>query len=189
MGDDYDVEVAELKGIARGDPEVFKRWFARCEIRLRQSLRSFAESVDVETLVRETAFRVWERASTITSDGRPEFLLRWAVTVARNAARNQAKRSWREEPLDRYAEAAGPVGVVPDLMLRARIRHCREHLPATPRRVLNEHLADGGQCSGHDLAISLGMTFDAVRQNLTRARRALEQCLLKFGINVREYLK
>jgi hypothetical protein len=32
------------------------------------------------------------------------------------------------------------------------------------------------------------MTFDAFRQNLARGRRALEQCLRKFGINAREYL-
>ena len=38
---------------------------------------------------RTRRFKVWEDAARITPDGRTGFLLRWAITVARNEARNQ----------------------------------------------------------------------------------------------------
>ena len=180
MADDYEVEVAELEAIKGGDQEAFSRWLARSEIRLRRSLQSFAQSVDVEVVVQEAAFRVWERASAITPDGRPAFLMRWAVTVALNAARNDAKRSRREVPPDADPEVPGP----PDPILRVRIRKCVEQLPSSPQRVLDARRADDGHRSDRELAVSLGMTFNAFRQNLRRARHALKQCLRGFGIDV-----
>jgi DNA-directed RNA polymerase specialized sigma24 family protein len=190
MADDYNVEVAELQAITRRDHAVFSRWFARCEIRLRQSVQAFTHVVDVEAVVQDTAIRVWERGSTITPDGRPGFLLRWARTVALNNARNHAKRAWRQVSLDQHDQPQGAsVLRGGDPMLRARIRRCVEQLGKNPRRVLDARLHDGGQHPDRDLAISMGMTFDAFRQNLARGRRALERCLRECGIDVRKYLQ
>ena len=50
-------------------------------------------------------------------------------------------------------------------------------------------LADRGERSDRELARSIGITFDAFRQNLARGRRALKQCLSKFGIDVTEYVR
>jgi DNA-directed RNA polymerase specialized sigma24 family protein len=190
MADDYEVEVAELEAIKGGDQEAFSRWLARSEIRLRRSLESFAQSVDVELVVQEVAFRVWERASTITPDGHPAFLMRWAVTVALNAARNDAKRSRRrserEVSLDVHAEVASPPVARADPFLRARAQRCQEQLTPGLRRVFAAYLADGGQHPIGVLGTSLGMTSGAFRKNLQRARLALEECLGKFGIMLRE---
>ena len=79
--------------IAGRDAAAFTRWFARCEIPLKQSLQSFAELVDVESVVQDAAFKVWQNASNITPDGRPGFLLRWAKRVALNEARSKIRRS------------------------------------------------------------------------------------------------
>ena len=190
MAYDYEIETAELEAIARRDQDAFSRWFARCEIPLKRSLRNFAEVVDVEAVIQDTAIKVWEGASKIEPDGRPECLLRWALTVARNAARNAATRAGHQVPLEVHPEDAGaPVVVAGDPILRVRIRRCLEQLRTNPRRVLAARLADSGQRRDRDLATSMGMSFDAFRQNLARGRHALEQCLRGFGIDVRQYVR
>ena len=190
MASDYDLDVAEWEAIVRRDEDVFKRWLERCQIHLRLSLRSFAAVVDVEVVVQETAIRVWERASTIVPDGRPAFLARWAVTVARNKARNEIKRAEHEVPLeeppDRPDTQIVRAGIDP--FLRARLHACRERLPAALRRVIDVILADGGERSARECATASRMSYDAFRQNLARGRRALEACLREYGIEVRKYL-
>lgn len=189
MDEDYETEVAELAAIAQSDLAAFSRWFARCEMPLRRSLGSFADVADVEAIVQDTVILVHNRASTITPQRPAGFLLRWARTVALNRARNDAKRAGRHEPFEEYAEtASSPVAPAADPFLRERIRQCRERLPDKPRLVLDALLEDGGRHQPRDLATSIGLKFDAFRQNLKRARGALEQCLRGYGINVREYL-
>jgi RNA polymerase sigma factor (sigma-70 family) len=189
VSDDYPGEVAELQAIAARDPEAFTGWFARHEIVLKRSLRSFASIVDVEAVVQDTAIRVWERASGLAPDGRSGFLVRWAVTVAMNNARNQARRAGRSQPLEAHSPGPSTYDRMPDPALRTRIQTCRERLPSKLRLVMDQLLADGGQQSCRELAVSIGISFDAIRQNLSRARRALEKCLESYRIDVREYLR
>jgi DNA-directed RNA polymerase specialized sigma24 family protein len=189
VADDCDVEVAELAAIARGDREAFYRCFARCEIPLKRSLRGFAQVVDVEAIVQDTGIRLSEHASRIEPRRPAGFVLRWAFTVALNAARTQARRAGRLVPLDLHPDALRPaISLAGDPFLRARIRQRLEGLPANPRRVLARRLADAGQHPDRELASEMSMTFDAFRQNLARARRALEHCLHESGIDVRKYL-
>jgi RNA polymerase sigma factor (sigma-70 family) len=185
VADDYDDEVAELQAIAGRDEEAFTRWFARHEIALKRSLRSFAAIADIEAIAQDTAIRVWTHASGITPDGRPGFLVRWAATVARNAARTEARRAGRALPHEAPPAAPG----MPDPALKLRIQECRRRLPPTLRLVIDKILEDEGRHSYRELAAALDITFDAIRQNLTRARRALEKCLESRGIDVRGYLR
>jgi RNA polymerase sigma factor (sigma-70 family) len=184
VADEYATDVAEWQAIVRRDEQAFSRWFTRHEMRLRLSLRTFASVVDAEAIVQDTAVRVWERASTIVPDGRPAFLIRWAVTVAKNTARNQARREGRHVPVDPPSDIR-----MPDPALRSRIESCLERLPHKLRLVLERVVAEGGQRSLRELALAIGISFDAVRQNLTRARREIERCLGRHGIDVKEYLR
>ena len=179
----------ERLAIANKDGEVFASWLARCEEPLRLSLRNFNRVVDVEAVVQETALRVWQAASRIEPDGRPEYLLRWAITVARNLARDIARRSGREVVLDEDNDLPAPAPTVPnDPILRARIEACRGQLPPRPAAAIDARLTAGGATSDRQLADRVDMTFDAFRQNLVRARRLLEKCLELAGINVRSLL-
>jgi RNA polymerase sigma factor (sigma-70 family) len=190
VAEDYDVEVAELQAITQGDQGAFSRWFARCEIPLKRSLRSFAPAVDVEAVVQETAMKLWNGASRIAPDGRPGFLLRWGLTVARNEARNRAKRSARHVALEDHPEVAGAtVNMAGDPILRARIRHCLERLQTHQQRAFRARLDDGGKHADRDLAALVGMSFDSFRQNLARGRKKLVTCLSSFKIDVMEYLR
>jgi RNA polymerase sigma factor (sigma-70 family) len=182
-------ERIEHQLIVAGDQERFAHWLARCEEPLRLSLRNFARVVDVEAVVQETALRVWQSAARIEPDGRPGFLLRWAITVARNLARDTARRAGREVALDEGYDAPAPSSTAPgDPILNSRIRVCREQLPPKPAAAIEARLSFGGTVSDRQLAERIEMTFDAFRQNLSRARHLLEQCLERAGIDVRSLL-
>jgi DNA-directed RNA polymerase specialized sigma24 family protein len=191
---DYDDEVSELGAIAGRDQEAFGRWLARHDIPMRLALRRLAHLVDVEAIVQETAIVVWQRAPTLVPDGRRGFLWRWAVTVALNRARNEARRNARRgsvgamPDLDQVTDphTAGPQ---PDPLFIARISHCRAQLPEKLARALAARIEDSGQRSDRQLAAALGVTFDAFRQSLARGRKALRQCLSTFGIDLTEYAR
>ena len=192
--DDYDIEVRQFVAIARRDQDVFGHWLKQHEIPLRLALRRFADLVDVEVVVQETAIVVWERAATIVPDGRRGFLWRWAVTVALNKARNEARRSARIGPnvtsqIEEKLLDPTSVRPRPDQMFIARLNRCRAQLPDTLGRALAVRIEDNGQRSDRELAASIGVSFDAFRQSLARGRKALRQCLSTFGIDLTEYAR
>jgi DNA-directed RNA polymerase specialized sigma24 family protein len=191
---DYELEVDELRAIAARDATAFTRWFARCEIPLKQSLRSFAELVDVESVAQDAAFKVWENADHITPDRRPGFLLRWTKTVALNDARNKVRRSGQRiehrEALPADDSFVPPVRpLMRDTFFLDRVRRCLDKLNPHQLRAFRARLDDGGVRPDRELAASIGVGFDAFRQNLTRGRKALVECLGASGIAVREYLR
>ena len=130
MPSDYEVEVDELRAIAARDAAAFTRWFARCEIPLKRSLRSFAELVDVESTAQDAAFKVWQDAARITPDGRPGFLLRWTKTVAANDARNKIRRSGHRldhrMPLPNEDDLGSSTSSTRDPFFLERVRRCLE---------------------------------------------------------------
>jgi len=192
VADNFEIEVAELQAIAHGNDDAahdaFKRWFGRSEIRLKQSLRSFASVVDVEAVVQDTALLVWERAATISPQRPSGFLFRWAVTVAKNKARTNARRSGRQAPLDDDSLPADS-SRLGDPLLRAQLLKCRERLSPHQLRAFMARCEDGGKGDDRSLATSIGMSFEAFRQNLARARKAFAECLRLSKIDVMEYLQ
>jgi DNA-directed RNA polymerase specialized sigma24 family protein len=190
---EYEVEVDELRAIAARDAVAFTRWFARCEIPLRQSLRSFAELVDVESVAQDAAFKAWQDAARLTPDGRPGFLLRWTKTVAANDARNKLRRSGHRldhrMPLPDEDDFGSSRPSPRDTFFLERVRRCLDRLNPHQQRAFRARLDDGGVRPDRELATSIGMGFDAFRQNLTRGRKALVECLGSFGIAVTEYLR
>ena len=124
--------------------DAFERWFARSEIRLKQSLRSFASVVDVEAVVQDTALLVWDARRRFRRNAPPGFLFRWAVTVAKNKARNNARRSGRHAPFDDNSEPADSFPLS-DPLLRSQILKCRERLSPHQRRAFIARCEDGGK--------------------------------------------
>ena len=77
-----------------GSVEAFGAWAERVHLPLRRSLHAFASAVDVEVVVQETLLRMWQVARA----PRPVLLgenasLRFALGVARNVAREEARRA------------------------------------------------------------------------------------------------
>ena len=71
---DLDVHLAAIVG---GDPRAFGSWMSGAEPRVRDSLRSFAQVIDVEAVLQETLLRTWQVAPRFVADGRPNGLVRW----------------------------------------------------------------------------------------------------------------
>ncbi len=182
-----DDEALLLSQVQAGDGDAFARWAASAEPALRLCLRPFAALVDCEAVLQEALLRVWQVAPRFTPDGKPNALLRFAVTVCRNAAVSELRRSapsreqldQLEHELSRDFEGRP---VVPDPFLRKAIAECREKLPGQPRVALEQRLANGGTEDDAVLAERLGMKLNTFLQNFGRARKLLAECLKKKGV-------
>lgn len=184
---DLDVHLPQ---IAAGDGAAFGRWLASAEGSLRAGLRGFAAQVDVEAVLQEALLRAWQLAPRLRPDGRPNALLRFAVRAARNLALDEARRAGfrapaNEEELARLLEglaAAGGPPEAPDPLLRRLIQACREKLARKPRQALEGRLQAAGAEPDAEVAARLGMRTNTFLQNVTRARRALQECLRRAGV-------
>ena len=181
---------AHLPGITGGDPDVFGRWVAACELTLRLGLRSFAASIDTEAVLQETFLRVWQLAPRFVPDGRPNGLVRLAARIARNLAVSERRRlralptdpaTIDEAPPDDAVFTLRPTG---DPFLRQAIEDCRRELPGKPAQALQARLESGGAEPDEALAARLSMRVNTFLQNFTRARRLLADCLRRHGIDL-----
>jgi RNA polymerase sigma-70 factor (ECF subfamily) len=184
-----------LPAIAAGDPDAFERWVAGAEPRVRSSLSSFAAALDAEAVVQEALLRVWQVAPRFRPDGRPNGLLRLAVRIARNVAVSDLRARGRNVPEDDAglarlldALAAAEVPEWPDPLLRRLIEACREKLAGRPRAALEARLRAGGTEPDATLAALLRMRLNTFLQNVTRARKALAECLKRGGVDVEALL-
>jgi RNA polymerase sigma-70 factor (ECF subfamily) len=184
----------ELDAIVAGDAEAFGRWAAGAEGELRASLRPFAHWVDSEAVLQEALLRVWQVAPRFVRDGRPNGLLRLAVTTARNLARSEARRFRPEsaelDALERSLSTEAQVEPAsPDPLLRKLIGFCREKLGGKPAEALRLRLDSAGQERDEALAARLGMTLNTFLQNFSRARRLLGACLKSKGVDLEVELR
>jgi DNA-directed RNA polymerase specialized sigma24 family protein len=182
---DLDVYLAAIAG---GDARAFGRWMSGAEPRVRDTLRSFAQVIDVEAVLQETLLRTWQVAPRFVADGRPNGLVRLAIRIGRNLAISELRRrkSTPAEPGD--LEAALAVGErpasAPDPMLRRAIAECRDRLPGKPRAALDARLASAGGQDDDELAAALRMKLNTFLQNVTRARQLIADCLQKRGVAI-----
>jgi len=186
-------ELATLRAIAAGDLDAFGHWVAGVESSVRLSLRPFAALVDTEAVLQEAFLRVWQVTHRFEPDGKPNALLRFTVTTARNLAVSELRRaSPSAEALDtlerELAREATTSPVTPDPHLREIIQRCREKLPDKPAQALAQRLEDGGRSDDTTLAARLGMSLNTFLQNFTRARKFLAECLKKHGVDLDEEL-
>jgi RNA polymerase sigma factor (sigma-70 family) len=180
---------AHLPAILERDTRAFGRWMAGAEGTMRDSLRSFASVLDVESVLQEALLRVWQVAPRFITDGRPNGLLRLGLRIARNLAVSELRRTKSrpvsEEDLElalvRAEQVDGGDGT-PDPLLREVLAKCHERLPEKPRQVITVRLSSEGGRSDDELASLIGMRVNTFLQNFTRARRMLADCLKKHGV-------
>ena len=187
---------AHLPAILSGDTRAFGRWMAGAEGTMRDSLRSFASVLDVESVLQEALLRVWQVAPRFVADGRPNGLLRLGIRIARNLAVSELRRTKSrpvpEEDLERALAMAEQVDLTergPDPMLREVLAKCHGQLPEKPRQVIDLRLASEGGRSDDELASMIGMRVNTFLQNFGRARRMLAECLKKHGVVLEEGLE
>lgn len=176
-----------LPRIAAGESAAFARWLAGAEPAIRSSLARFADAVDTEAVLQETLLRAWQVAPRLSSDGRPNSLLRLGIRIARNLAISEMRRH-RTRPVsvdedDDEPLVSSPPPRPPDPMLRRAIVDCRAALPPRPSVALDARLEAVGR-PDRELATTLGMTLNTFLQNFTRARRLIAKCLASRGIDL-----
>lgn len=170
----------------------FGHWCALVMPGLRMSLRSYAQRIDVESVLQDTMFVMWRRAKAIASGHKPplegrEASLRFAHRAARNRASNMMRKTKREILVDTNSDDAfdweGPVVVEPDPLLGARIQACRKLLKDQPAKALVVRLTHGHRPEEEQAALA-GMTKNTFHQNILRARRQLKACLKNMGVEL-----
>lgn len=175
--------------VGQGNRLAFRAWMGRAERPIRMSLRRFAMAVDVESVVQETLLRMWLIASKRLRDLQGENAsLRFAIAMARNLARSEARRIGRvrflppEEMPDAPIEPSPP----PDPGLAAAIRDCMDRLSAKLREVLLARIGQGPFLPDREIAQGLAMQPNTFLQNVVRARAKLRACLEGKGVPVSE---
>lgn len=175
--------------VCRADPRAFEAWLAEVEIPLRRSLAPWARAVDVESVVQESLIRVWvyalDRGGELEGENAS---LRWAIGVARNVARNEARRFGREDfmPPDDLPDSSTEPEPLPDPALMRIIRACLGRLTGRPAQALLARLEGGFAVHDSALARTLGMRLNTFRQNIVRARKQVAACLSENGAPLEE---
>lgn len=178
--------------VCQADDAAFAEWMDHVELPLRESLRRFAQAVDVEGVVQETLSRMWlyARDRGRELEGR-NASLRYATRMARNMAHNEARRLGREEllPPGDLPEPEVEPEPLPDPALARIIRECLDRLKGKPMEALRARLDRGHLHEDRELAAELGMKRNTFFQNIARARDKVAKCLARHGVSVEEVLQ
>jgi len=176
MAEDHDL-VARLKA---GDAEAFDELYAAYNPRLFNFLARLSRSRDVaDDLLEETWLRVVRHTHRLRSDTQ---LAPWLFTVARNIFVSYCRSRF----LDYDAQAGMHLWPVPQPsptpfeaaaagQLQQRVEVAMATLPGTYREVLLLVAAEG--MTPAEAAIVCGVTPEAMRQRLSRARTLLAERL------------
>lgn len=176
-----------------GDRGAFAEWMGRVERPIRAALRPFLRAVDVEGIVQETLMRMW---ILCTDEVRRELAgdnasLRFAIGMARNLARAEARRFGREAhlPAENPPEVEVAPDPPPDPGLARVIAECLERVAKRPLAALRARLQMQSFLPDHAIAATLRMTVNTFHQNLVRARRQLAECIEGRGVALEEILR
>ncbi|HEY2153865.1 MAG TPA: RNA polymerase sigma factor [Vicinamibacterales bacterium] len=184
-GVDRDTELALVGRLREGDADAFDAVHAAFNTRLFTFLLRLSRRRDVaEDLLEETWLRLVTHAQRLRPDTR---LGPWLFTVARNLHISFQRSRLLENSMAGSlmtlwpfsAEHASPFESVAASELEARIEVALAAMPASAREVL---LLVGVTGLDHsDAADVCGITPEALRQRLHRAREALSQALERSG--------
>jgi RNA polymerase sigma-70 factor (ECF subfamily) len=174
-----DTEVPDgelLARLAQGDAEALGVVFDRHAPAVTRYAWALAtERMDVEELVQDTFFTVWSRGASVTIAGTS--LLPWLLVTCRNHALNLQRRRAKHEArtLDGELELVATTG---DQDARDRLRWVMDEigrLPFIDRRVCELCLVEGR--SYVEAADELGLSVDAVKKRVSRARTRLRKAV------------
>jgi RNA polymerase sigma-70 factor (ECF subfamily) len=176
-----DTELALLQRLRRGDPDAFDDVYAAFNTRLFTFLVRLSGSRDVaEDLVEETWLRMVKHAQRLRADTK---LGPWLFTVARNLHISYRRSRMLEDSAAASLIALWPFSVERSSPFEAaaaselgrRIERALAAMPAASREILLLVAVAGLDHS--DAADICGITPEALRQRLHRARETLSKML------------
>jgi RNA polymerase sigma-70 factor (ECF subfamily) len=178
---DRDTELSLVEGLRRGDPGAFDAVYEAYRSRVFGFLVRLSRSRTVaEDLLDETWLRLVSTAARLRADTR---LLPWLFTVARNLYWTYRRSAALEETLDELALArspcrdswSSPFEIAAEHELQRRLELALARISPRHREVLLLIGVEG--LTPGEAAVVCGLTPEALRQLLARARAALAQAL------------
>ena len=169
----------------------FADWMGAVEAPIRRSLSRFVHAIDVESVLQETLLRMWLYAQDRGAELKGEAAsLRFAIGMARNIARSEARRMGRITllPPDDMPEVEVQPEPPPDPGRRRARQECLAALKGKPLVALRARLDSVGVEPDRELARNVGMTLNTFLQNIVRARNSMAECLRRRGVVIEEAL-
>jgi len=185
---------ADLRAAARGDASAVGRFYDQHVDALYAFVfyRVGRDAAMAEDVVQETFTRAMSRVADY--DASRGSVIAWLCTLSRNAIRDQLRAHRRSEDLadtweridaslaqifESLAQTPLPGDVLERAETRALVNMTITHLPEQYRVVLARKYVDGD--SLELLAHDLGLSVDAVKSLLARARRAFRDTFATLG--------
>jgi RNA polymerase sigma-70 factor (ECF subfamily) len=178
---DREIELRLVEQLRDGNPAAFDAVYDELNGRLFTFLLRLSRRRDVaEDLLDETWLRVVRHAGRLRSDTR---LVPWIFTVARNLHVSYVRSRMLEDSATSSlmalwpfpGSASSPFESAAASELERRIEHALASMPASSREVLL--LVAVGGLDHADAANVLGVSSEALRQRLSRARALLARML------------
>lgn len=183
---DRETELALIQRLSRGDSDAFDTVYDEYRARLYSFLVRLSRRRDLaEDLLEETWLRLVEHAGRLRPDTR---LGPWLFTVARNLyfsyCRSRLVEDQRVAGLMGLGSCAGarpsPFEETAAGELERRLERALQTMPPLYREVLLLSLVE--EMTPADMAIACGVTPEALRQRLSRARAMLARELEGAGV-------
>jgi RNA polymerase sigma factor (sigma-70 family) len=176
---DRDTELALVEGLRNGDLDAFDAVYEAYRARVFGFLLRLSRSRTIaEDLLDDTWLRLVSKARSLRADTR---IGAWLFTVARNLYWNHRRSSLQEDTCDPAMLALwpspqpwpSPFEIAAGSELERRIERALADLPPQHREVLLLVGVEGVTPS--EAAVVCGVTPEALRQRLARARAALAE--------------
>ena len=171
---------ALLTRVGAGDRRAFDLLYQRTAAKLLGvASRICWERAQAEEAVQETYLAVWRRAASF--DPARGTATAWLVTVARNQAVDQLRRSRAPAPfgLDAVGDVADPAALASEVIERrgeeARMLRCLDELAAGDARLIRAGFLEGSTYS--ELAMRAGAPLATIKSRVRRALIKLRACL------------
>lgn len=142
------------------------------------ALSGARDPAHAEDVAQQAFVEAWRELPRLRDHGR---VGSWIAGIARNLARGWSRRSTRRRKREQAAlQAESPAVATPldsalDRETRSLVRDALEEIPAAYREVLVLYYMQGR--SAAEVASTLGISVDLVKQRLSRGRRALRTSL------------
>ncbi|MGM9515392.1 RNA polymerase sigma factor [Roseateles sp. DB2] len=160
-----------------GDAQALHELLRRCQPDLRRfARRSCASSEDAEDAVQLALWTLHRRIGTLRTVAT---FTTWLFRIVERECFRLLRRQPRHQPLDELAAHEHPEAAAVPLDLRQDLVRALQALSPPYREVLL--LRDVHELSGPEVAAELGLSLEAVKSRLHRARAQVRQRLLASG--------
>lgn len=156
--------------------------YKRAVIDLRPALLLVAKRItrnceDAEDVVQEVCLKLWHRCRT---HGEPDNVEAYCMTMTKNISIDKIRGRHPGEAVEEFLHAESEAHL-PDELLEIREEHALIHciidtLPPLQRKILLLKEIEGYETE--EIVVLTGITVEAVRNNLSRARKRLREVYL-----------